>query len=849
MKTNKKLLIAVLFAGAGSAIAASPAMAQSSMSSSSIFGNPSSSDYDTIAQSEVQENTEDTITPKENTVPDTSNPDENEASEVPATEEENVSTETIEQDAPIIVENQDAEIIDTTAASVSEAVPITANEDTIAEDTESIPAQAASRGKVAADVDRDTIVPDDTDDGRILGSRRIFSSRNTPRDAERGAIAGSHGLFAPKDRDHIVDDRRSSRDNRHGSTVGSIFDKWFGRNKKTTPTPPSIPATSRTEEPDLPALTTTLRNGEVAVISPGFKGMTPSSHINEPSPVEENEKVDTNQIQDETIAKPSNNHKTTTSRKGVETSNNNNSNPSTTNPLTKTKETPKLTTTQAPKVTKKTTTTKQAPKVTKAPKTTTKMTDLSEIRETGSSLFSSSSRKTVTPPAWSHMSKKTEKPSVTEPDNSTEPSVKKPNVNVPNSARDEASREQDQVEKNPEKETTRPKTNGKNEGATVPEETKKPESPAGKPKTRVDVEEIGGRFHEKTVLVYPDGHEELQNYYIHDEDPRKNKETTTPAETKKPEGPVGEPTTRVDVEEINGKFHEKTILVYPNGYEKVKTHYVYNEDPRADKVVSVEDGGKDIIKTMQRPDGSTYIVKEPNNDYRETVTWTDSNGIKHVEKYDRDGKKREAWTEDQNGNRVDSNNIPKRGFTEEEKKKEREKLVQNARDAEAEKHRQEVIEDMKITPQYLTNEAHRQLKEWNDYRASKGLPTAEWNESVAYEARKWARKLAYEDRKPELDFYAMYPHERPFVRSGLDPNYEFNEIYGGENVWAANYDQFDKTVSRFINSPRHNANLLYNKRDERPQVGIGIVKGEKNLNGLPLYYIVYKITYQEWIDL
>ncbi len=798
MKTNKKLLIAVLFAGAGSAIAASPAMAQSSMSSSSIFGNPSSSDYDTIAQSEVQENTEDTITPEENTAPDTSNPDENEASEVPATEEENVSTETIEQDTSIIVENQDAEIIDTTAASVSEAVSITANEDTIAEDTESIPAQAASRGEVAANVDRDTIVPDDSDDGRILGSRRIFSSRNTPRDAERGAIAGSHGLFAPKDRDHIVDDRRSSRDNRQGSTVGSIFDRWFGRNKKTTPTPPSIPATSRTEEPDLPALTTTLRNGEVAVVSPGFKSVTPSSHINEPSPVEENEKVDTNQIQDDTIAKPSNNHKTTTSRKVVKTSNNNSSNPSATNLLTKPKETPNLTTTQAPKVTKKTTTTKQAPKVTKTPKTTTKMTDLSEIRETGSSLFSSSSRKTVTPPAWSHMSKKTEKPSVTEPDNSTEPSVKKPNVNVPNSARDEASREQDQVEKNPEKETTRPKTpktNDKNEGATVPAETKKPESPSGKPTTRVDVEEIGGRFHEKTVLVYPDGHEELQNYYIHDEDPRKKDE---PEAQKQNQGQ--------DVE------------------------------------IETTTGGKDIVRTFQRPDGSTYTVIEPNPDYRQTVTWTDSNGVTHVEKYDRDGKLREKWAEDKRGNRIE--------VTPESIRKEKEKEKEDlAKKAWEEVYRKKVEEDRKITPQYLTNEAHRQFKEWNDYRVSKGLPTAEWNESVAYEARKWARKLAYEDARSNGEMYDMYPHERPYVRAGVDPSYEFNEIYGGENVWAANYDHLDKSVTRFINSPRHNANLLYNKRNARPQVGIGIVKGEHTMNGLPLYYVVYKVTYQEWIDL
>lgn len=790
MKTNKKLLIAVLFAGAGSAIAASPAMAQSSMSSSSIFGNPSSSDYDTIAQSEVQENTEDTITPEENTAPDTSNPDENEASEVPATEEENVSTETIEQDASIIVENQDAEIIDTTAASVSEAVSITANEDTIAEDTESIPALAASRGEVAADVDRDTIVPDDTDDGRILGSRRIFSSRNAPRDAERGAIAGSHGLFAPKDRDHIVDDRRSSRDNRQGSTVGSIFDRWFGRNKKTTPTPPSIPATSRTKEPGLSELTTTLKNGDVVVIPVGnLSKEEPVQSTNEPSPSTQNQEsskaTTTKQALKSTTKTTTKKTPKTPAKEGA-----------TTTKPTKPKNTPKLTTTQAPKVTKKTTTTKQAPKVTKAPKTTTKMTDLSEIRETGSSLFSSSSRKTVTPPAWSHMSKKTEKPSVTEPDNSTEPSVKNPNSNVPNSARDEASREQDQVEKNPEKETTRPKTpktNDKNEGATVPAETKKPEIPAGKPTTRVDVEEIGGRFHEKTVLVYPDGHEELQNYYIHDEDPRKKDE---PEAQKQNQGQ--------DVE------------------------------------IETTTGGKDIVRTFQRPDGSTYTVTEPNPDYRQTVTWTDSNGVTHIEKYDRDGKLREKWAEDKNGNRVEANP----GFTEEELEKAKEEF---SRKAQEENHRREVLEDMKVTPEYLANEAQRQFNEWNDYRASKGLSTAEWNEDVAYEARKWAKKLAYEDGKPGRDFYAMYPHERPFVRSGLDPNYDFNEIYGGENVWAANYDQLNRSVTKFINSPRHNENLLFNRRNTTPQVGIGIVKGTKTMNNLPLYYVVYKITYKEWM--
>lgn len=232
------------------------------------------------------------------------------------------------------------------------------------------------------------------------------------------------------------------------------------------------------------------------------------------------------------------------------------------------------------------------------------------------------------------------------------------------------------------------------------------------------------------------------------------------------------------------------------------------------------------------PDGSEKITTEDDPDWFETVTQT-INGVTYVKKVDKYGN---VISTETFGEPIDPHYDDP--FWNLRQELEREKQEKEKRYDES---------DMKYESEGLREEVRRQFNAWNAYRASKGLPTMEWSNALAHEADKWAQKLAYEDAK-DATFYDTHPHERTYVKTGIDPEYNatYVETNAGENVWSANSWQLPNTLDAFIASPPHNDNLLYNRWPNKTLVGgISIVKGTQTFNGHPLYYIVYKFAYKE----
>ncbi|OFL90458.1 CAP domain-containing protein [Corynebacterium sp. HMSC055D05] len=149
----------------------------------------------------------------------------------------------------------------------------------------------------------------------------------------------------------------------------------------------------------------------------------------------------------------------------------------------------------------------------------------------------------------------------------------------------------------------------------------------------------------------------------------------------------------------------------------------------------------------------------------------------------------------------------------------------------------------RYTPRELGEEVKRQLDEWNEFRVQQGKETGEWDNQYAREAQKWAEKLA------ELDngtgkMYSRFPHERPYVLSEIDPEYNrtYVNLYGGENVWMTDAYNLSTSVRKFIDSPGHRRNLLRDPRGSKLKMGIGIAKGTgRDENGRIPYYVVYKM--------